>query len=84
MRIHVQDGKRNIRFWFPTGFIFSSITAEIAALTMRKYVNDPHVNLSSEQLRVLFAEMRRIKQRHGSWELVNVEGAKGEVIQVII
>ena len=84
MRIHVKDGERNIRFWLPTGFIFSSITAEIAALTMRKYVNDPHVNLSSKQLRVLFAEMRRIKQRHGSLELVNVEGAKGEVIQVII
>ena len=84
MRIHVKDGKRNIRFWFPTGFIFSSITAEIAALTLRKYVNDPHVNLSSKQLRVLFAEMRRIKQRHGSWELVNVEGARGEIIKVII
>lgn len=84
MRIHVKDGERNIRFWLPTGFIFSSITAEITAFTMRKYVNDPHVNLSSKQLRVLFAEMRRIKQRHGSWELVNVEGAKGEVIQVII
>ena len=84
MRILVKDGEHHVRIWLPTAVIFSSLTAEIAALSMRKYVNDPHINLSSQQLRALFAEIRRIKYCHGSWELVNVNAADGQTVRIIL
>lgn len=84
MRILVKDDEHTIRLWLPTALIFSSLTAEIAAHCMRKYVKDPRVNLTSRQLRALFAEMRRIRHRHGSWELVDVQSADGEKVKIIL
>ena len=84
MRILVKDDEHTIQLWLPTALIFSSLTAEIAAHSMRKYVKDPRVSLTSWQLRAIFAEMRRIKHSHGRWELVDVQSADGEKVKIIL
>lgn len=84
MRILVKDDEHTIRLWLPTALIFSSLTAEIATRCMSKYVKDPRVSLTSGQLRAIFAEMRRIKHRHGRWELVDVQSTDGEKVKVIL
>ena len=84
MRILVKDDEHTIRLSLPTALIFSGLTAEIAAHSMRKHVKDPRVNLTSRQLRAIFAEIRRIKNRHGSWELVDVQSTGGEKVKIIL
>lgn len=41
-------------------------------------------NLSAKQLDALFAEFRRIKKKHGRWELVDVESSNGDLVKIIL
>ena len=41
-------------------------------------------DISPEALTALFAEFRRIKKKHGSWELVDIESADGGLVKVIL
>ena len=84
MRIRIKTDECNLRLWIPTGLLFNGITAGIAGYCMKKYVPDHDLNLTPEQVRALFAEFRRIKDKYGSWELVEVQGNDGEKVKVII
>lgn len=82
MRIQICDGERNIRILLPTCLIFSRLTAWIGSAAINKYV--PQRSLSGEQIDKIFAEFRRIKTKHGRWDLVDVESADGEKVKVIL
>lgn len=68
----------------PTGLIFGKGTAWLANHVGRKYAEDSMKNIPPEALEALFAEFRRIKKKHGSWELVDIESSSGEVVKVIL
>ena len=40
--------------------------------------------ISSDALDALFAELRRIKDRYGEWELVDIESSNGEKVKIIL
>ena len=82
MRIQVKDGEHHIRILLPTRLIFSRLTAWIGSVAINKYV--PQRSLSGEQIDKIFAEFRRIKAKHGRWDLVDVESADGEKVKVIL
>ena len=84
MRIHVVGGDKNLNVWFPTALVFNRLTAEIAIFCMKRYAPEQLMNLSADKLRILFAEFRRIKEKHGSWTLVDVEDADGEKVKIIL
>ena len=77
MRIHVKSGNRTVRIVIPTCLVFSRMTAWLGARYGLRYAGDAVRDLTPEQLNALFAEFRRIKRKHGKWDLVDVESADG-------
>lgn len=84
MRIEIKDGVRNLTLLLPTTLLFSSGTAWLANTVGRKYAAEEMKDIPPEALNALFAELRRIKKRHGSWELVDVESADGEKVKITL
>lgn len=84
MRIHLKSGDQNIRMVFPTGLIFSKAVAWLGVRYGLRYAGDSMKNLTAEQIDLLFAEFRRIKKKHGRWELVDVESSNGDLVKIIL
>ena len=82
MRIQIRDGERNIRILLPTCLIFSRLTAWIGSAAINKYA--PQRRLSAAQIDAIFAEFRRIKTKHGNWDLVDVEASDGQIVKIIL
>ena len=81
MRIHIKSEGKNLHFWIPTNFVFGR---GIAWLAVRFGLHYANVDLSPEQICLLFAEFRRIKRKYRTWELVNIESADGELVKVLL
>jgi len=84
MRIHLKSGDQNIRLVFPTGLIFSKAVAWLGVRYGLRYAGDSMKIISAKQLDALFAEFRRIKRKHGSWVLVDVESSGGDLVKIIL
>ena len=84
MRIKVKGEGRNVDICLPTALIFNGITAEVAAHSMGKYAPARDNNLSAKQMRALFSEFRRIKNKYGTWTLVDVQTSDGETVKIIL
>ena len=82
MRIKVKSGDTNINIPVPTNLVFSKGSVWLANRFGRKYAGDALKDLPPEALDKLFAEFRRIKRKHGNWDLVEVESSDGS--QVLI
>ena len=84
MKIHIRSEKQNLRFYLPTGLIFSKTIARLGCKYGLRYAGDMMKNISPEALDALFVQFRHIKKKYGSWELVNVEGADGQMVKIIL
>jgi len=98
MRIVIKSEGRKILVPIPTGLIFSKASAWLWLKSLRTvakpYVSQymPESvsvkadalldNLSDEAVYALCAELMRIKRKHGSWTLLEVEASDGS--QVLI
>ena len=84
MKIRVKDGKHNINLWLPNWLVFGKLTERISVAALKYYVSDDLERIPPEKLSVLFAEMRRIKQKYGSWDLVDVQSVDGTMVKIIL
>lgn len=84
MKISIQAEGHNINLRLPTRMIFSKTVARIVNFSGRKYAGEGMDSITPEQMDALFAEFRRIKKMHGSWELVDVESADGEKVNITL
>lgn len=91
MRIQIKDGDRNFSLVLPTNLIFSKGSAWLCRSIGMKYVarseNEAEAAMfyiTDEALEGLFAELRRVKKRYGSWELVDVESSSGEKVKITL
>ena len=82
MKIRIKSEGQNLRLWLPTRLIFSETVARLGGKYGIKYAGDSMKNIQPEAIEMLFAEFRRIKQKHKSWELVKVEGADGSIVDI--
>lgn len=80
MKIQVNSGEYHFNILLPTGLIFSRGTVWLFNRVGRKYAGNAMNQIPPEALNALFAEFRRIKRKHGSWDLVEVESASGEKV----
>ena len=95
MKILVKIEEQNIRLTLPTNLVFSSPFAWIAdrACTripdavvenMPSRAADAVAKISPGAMGKLFAEIRRIKKRYGSWTLVELDSASGEQVLITL
>lgn len=84
MRIRIQSVEHQFTVLLPTRLVFSKATVWLANHFGRKYAGDAMKDIPPEAMDALFAEFRRIKKKHGSWELVDVETAGGERVKVVL
>lgn len=84
MKIRVHNDDINISLWIPTNLIFGKLTVKLVNTVGRKYAGESLEKIPPDALEKLFTELRRIKRKHGSWELVEVESADGEIVRVTL
>lgn len=82
MKVQIREDGHQFSLALPTGLVCSKLVARLANSAGRKYAPDAMENISPEALEVLFAELRRIKKKYGSWLLVEVDSADGEHVSV--
>ena len=83
MKIRITDKDRETAFSIPDGLLLNPITAHIAATSAARYIPEDG-KLSSGDLRDLFAQVKAYQAKHGSWVLVEVCGADGRNVEIII
>lgn len=83
MKIIIKDNDHSLIIPVPTGLIFSKAAVWMYLHFGRLYTNGA-VDIPPEAMYALCDEIRRIKRRYGSWELVDVESSKGEIVKIIL
>ena len=99
MKIRISTGSKNFTICVPTGMIFSKpalwLYMKIGRRSMsyaKQYmpedadvsVNNLFDNVPEEAAYAICDELRRIKKKYGTWELVNVESADGSLVNITI
>lgn len=84
MKIQIRGSEQNLTFLLPTRLVFSKTVVRLANYFGHKYAGKAMAQLPPEALDALFAEFRRIKKVHGSWELVDVQSSDGESVRIIL
>lgn len=84
MKIQIKYGEKNLNIVLPTKLIFGRGTVFLANTVGRKYAAEQMNAISPKALEALFAEFRNIKDRHGKWDLVDIESSSGERIRIIL
>lgn len=94
MKIQVKSADRTITVPIPTVLLFSKASAwtwlKLARISAGKYVPDSVRsgmdtllgNLSEEAVYALCREMMAIKQRYGTWDLVEVKSTDGSEVLI--
>ena len=78
MRIIAKGEDYNVRLQLPTGLVCNRFTAVAISKEAGKY----GVKLRRSQMNVLFKALKDYRKIHPDWVLVEVNGAKGEYVQV--
>ena len=83
MKIHVRSEEHTFTLLLPTRMVFSKSILKFGMRIGRKY-SDQVPDISPQTIDALCDEIKRIKKKHGSWELVNVQSSDGERVQIIL
>ena len=83
MRIRVRSDEVNLNLVLPTNLLIGKTVVKIANTIGRRYT-DALKDIPPETLEILCAELRRIKKKHGAWDLVDIQSADGDIVQIIL
>lgn len=78
MKVQIRDKARTFQISLPTKLVFSRFVLRHAL----KHAGGK--GLPPEAADKLAREFRRIREKHGAWELVEVQSADGEQVKVIL
>lgn len=84
MKIIVKSGEHDIRLGIPTSWIFSRGSAFLAEKLGQKYAPESMVDIPPNAIPILCAELRKIKKKYGTYELVEVESADGRYVKITL
>ena len=82
MKIVVKSREHNIHFRIPTLLLFSRGSAWLAEKLGRRYAKDAMEELPPGSVPVLCAELRRIKKKYGTYPMVELESADGDLVKI--
>ncbi|MBR2422946.1 MAG: hypothetical protein IKB09_11480 [Oscillospiraceae bacterium] len=78
MKIIVKEDEHNIRLRIPSGLVLNRFAAGAICREAEKH----GVRISRNQMRALIKALNHYRRAHPEWILAEVNGAKGEYIQV--
>ena len=84
MKILVKSREHDIRLAIPTSWIFGRGSAFLAEKLGRKYAPESMAGIPPDAIPILCAELRRIKKKYGSYELVELETADGQHVKITL
>lgn len=83
MNIQITEDGRNINISLPTNLVTSRFV--LGFLLKHAEINGRKLEgVSANAAGKLAEELKRIKQKHGAWELVEVYGSKGETVKITL
>lgn len=84
MKILIRTQKKTLCLYVPT-FLLCSKGLILLGLRIGKKYDPEHVpDLKPEAVGALCREMKRIKKKHGSWELLDLESSDGDHVQILL
>ena len=84
MKIKITGSDRDFGITIPNGLVLNGITARIACNAASKHAPEVGQRFSPEVIGRIFSELNRIKKKHGTWVLVEMEKATGEKVDIIL
>lgn len=81
MRIKIDAEGRRFTIPVPTGLVMNNLTARIIGNSVRKHAN---VQLTGEQLRILFRELKQAKRVFPGLTLVEVKSADNDRVLITL
>lgn len=86
MKIQIKDHAegRGMNLVLPTRMLFSKPVLHLINGAGRKYAGDAMENISPEAMEAIFAELRRVKEKYGTWELVDIHAADGDIVKIVL
>lgn len=84
MRIRIKSDETNLNLVLPTRLIIGKTVIRLLTKYGRGYMAEAMPTIPPESLEILCAELRRVKKKYGSWDLVDVESAEGDIVQIIL
>lgn len=82
MKIQVTGSDRDLNLTIPTRLIFSRFAIRLALKNGRQ--GEEREKIPPETEKRIVAELNRIKDKYGSWELVEVQSADGEIVKITL
>lgn len=83
MKIRIRSDEKNFTILLPTRLLFSKTVLKFGLRMGRKY-SAQVPDIPPQMLEALCDEIKRIKKKHGVWELVDVQSGDGEIVQIIL
>ena len=84
MKIQIQNGEKDLVIPIPDFLLSPKLIPWLAEKFGRKAAPEVLEQIPPEVLEYLFRELRSIKKKHGSWELVDIQSANGDKIHIIL
>ena len=84
MRVRIQDGDTNISLRLPTNLFLGKTMVKLGYAIGRRYAGESMGQIPPEALEIFCAELRRVKKKYGSWELVEIQSADGTHIHIVL
>lgn len=82
MKIHVTGSGHDLNLTLSTRLIFSRFAIRLALKNSR--LGDGMDKIPPEAAERIVAELNHIKNKHGSWDLVEVQSADGEIVKITL
>ncbi len=83
MKVRIRSEERRFTIALPTRMLFSKGLLKFGLKVGKRY-SDAVPDIPPAVVDEFCNEIRRIKKIHSSWELVNIQSASGDEIQVIL
>lgn len=83
MKINIRSEERDFTIVLPTRLLFSKAFLKYGLKAGKRY-SDAVPDIPPAAMDALCNEIRRIKKTHSVWELVNIQSAYGEEVNIIL
>ena len=84
MRILIESQEKNLHIPIPDFLLSPKLVPFLVEKMGKKYSSEMLMRIPPEALDRIFRELRSIKKKHGTWELVDIESACGDKIRIIL